>query len=103
MNATVFPSGEILGWISPSDPSGGEVSFCFSPVSRATRKMERGSWEEFWHDTASNSPSGDQDGARRSPSSSTMDGRSIILRSVPPNDDIKYSPLPSLVERTKAM
>src|SRR5262249_9363043 len=105
MNATVFPSGEILGWISPTDPSSGEVSFRFSPSSRANRKMASGSLGEFGFDTANHSPSGDQAGAPRRLRGALEKEmvRSVILRSVPPSDGIRYSPLSSFVERIKAM
>src|SRR5262245_57173048 len=105
MNATVFPSGEILGWVSPSDPSGGDVSLRFSPVSRATRKIAGASWDDVRHDATSHSPSGDQSEKPLKPTSRNCRnaGRSVILRSAPPNEGIKYSPLSSSVERIKAM
>src|SRR5215475_997634 len=105
MNATVFPSGEILGWVSPRDPGSGDVSFRFSPVSRATRKIAGGSWDEFRHGAANDSPSGDQSGEPGKPvfRNCRKSGRSVILRSAPPNEGIRYSPLPSFVVRIKAM
>src|SRR6266568_154884 len=58
--ASVTPSGEKAGKVSPTEVAGGEVSRRFSPVSTETRKMLDGSSGEIASGTARDFPSGDQ-------------------------------------------
>ena len=60
-NATVRPSGENSGQVSPKYPSGGEVSWRFSPVSVDNRNMLSGFSGAGLSTIASTLPSGDQD------------------------------------------
>src|SRR5262249_10297628 len=82
--ASILPSGEMAAPWSPAQPSGGEVSFRFSPLSIETRTMAVSSR------TATNLLSGVHAGADHQ-EAFTPRRRSVTLRSTPPSGEIKIS------------
>src|SRR4051794_31009033 len=52
IKATVFPSGENVGLLSPTVPGGGVVSWILCPVSSSIRTIRNGSSAVFLSDAA---------------------------------------------------
>src|SRR5215469_1060726 len=92
LNARTFPSGENAGSLSPpSALVGGDVTFCFSPVSTDNRDKAYGAVAESRSVTANHLPSGDQARLGDGKSLKAMLGLKIsaILRSGPPKAGIR--------------